>query len=197
MAQKRKPDQTKLIAEAALALAGKHGWDGLSLKDVAKKAKVRQGVAEKQFSDGWDILKWVLKKLEKDTGDTVKGHLGDNWRDNLMEILMIRFELAQQHRDAYAAIGPSVLRAPPVVRRFAKDFCKTLERMLETAGLPKKKFQPLLTAGFGAVYLSLVDTWLKDNTPDLSKTMAAIDQRLGLLEQACDFLEKGPGLKAA
>jgi len=197
MAQKRKPDQTKLIADAALALAGKHGWDRLSMKDVAKKAKVKQAVAEKQFSDGWDILQWVLKRLEKDTDDAVKGHLGDSWRDNLMEILMLRFELAQQHRDAYAAIGPSVLREPPVVRRFAKDFCKTLERMLDTSGVPRKKLQPLIVAGFGAVYLSLVDTWLKDKTPDLSKTMAAIDQRLGLLEQACDFLEKGPRLAAA
>ena len=109
MAQKRKPDQTKLAAEAALFLAGKQGWDRLSLAAVAKKAKLPLKTVEASFDDAWDILAFSLAGLEKQTSAAVDGHLGDNWRDNLMEILMMRFELAQADREAYAAIGPSAI----------------------------------------------------------------------------------------
>ncbi len=190
MAQKRKPDQTKLAAEAALFLAGKQGWDRLSLAAVAKKAKLPLKTVEASFDDAWDILAFSLAGLEKQTSAAVDGHLGDNWRDNLMEILMMRFELAQADREAYAAIGPSALRDPTIVKRFAREFYHTLDRMLQSAGLPKHKCQPAYVAGFGAVYLSLVDTWLRDKTPDLSKTMAAIDKRIDLLEQAVALMNR-------
>lgn len=188
MAQKRSTDQTKLIAEAALALAGQQGWDALTLKDIARKAKIPLKTVEARFSDVWDILKWVLKKLEKDTQDAVKGYLGEDWRDNLMEILMMRFELAQKHREAFAAIPAAALRHPPVVRRFARSFYRTMERMMELAGAPEKQRNPLFVAGFGAVYVSLVDVWAKDETPDLSKTMAAIDKRIGHYQAALEYL---------
>jgi len=189
MAQKRKPDQTKLIAEAALALAAKSGWEAVTFKDIAKKAKVSAAAVEGAFSDVWDILQWVLKKLEKDTQAAVEDYLGDDWRDNLAEILMMRFELAQAHRDAYTSIAPAALRNPQLVRRFAKGFYRTLERMLELAGLQKSKCQPLSVTAFGAVYISLADTWSKDTTRDLSKTMAAIDKRLDILEQVMEYLK--------
>ncbi|MEZ0226563.1 MAG: hypothetical protein ACAH83_18545 [Alphaproteobacteria bacterium] len=187
MAQKRKPDQTKLIAEAALSLAGKTGWDRLTFKDIAKKAKVSIKDVEAQFSDTWDILKWVLKRLESDTRDGVERHLGRDWRDNLAEILMTRFELAQAHRDAFASLGKSFARHPEAAPRFVRGFYKTLDGMLRLSGVSKKLCQPVCVAALGAVYLSLVDVWMKDETPDLSKTMAAIDRRLDLYAQALDF----------
>lgn len=182
MAQKRKPDQTKL-AEAALALADKVGWDALTFKDIAKKAKVSVKAFEGEFADIWDLLKWVLKKLEKDTQELVEDHLGDDWRDNLGEILMTRFELAQKHRGAFASLGPAFLRHPDKAPRFARQFYGMLDRTLRLAGLEKKLCQPACVTGLGAVYLSLVGVWANDDTPDMAKTMAAIDRRLDLLAQ--------------
>lgn len=190
MAQKRKTDQTKLIAEAALSLAGKAGWDRLTFKDIAKKAKVGVKDVEAQFSDTWDILKWVLKKLESDTRQNVEKHLGKDWRDNLAEILMTRFELAQAHRPAFASLGKSFARHPAATPRFARGFYKTLDGMLQLSGISRKLCQPVCVMALGAVYLSLVDVWMKDNTPDLSKTMAAIDRRLDLYAQALDFVKR-------
>jgi ubiquinone biosynthesis protein COQ9 len=187
MAQKRKTDQTKL-AEAALALADDMGWDALRFKDIAKKAKVSVKAVEAEFSDIWDLLKWVLKKLESDTKKRVEDHLGDAWRDNLGEILMTRFELAQNHRAAFASLGPAFLRHPGEARRFLRQFYGMLDRTLQLAGLDRKLCQPACVAGLGAIYLSLVNVWADDDTPDLARTMAAIDRRLDLLE---NFLNMG------
>lgn len=189
MAQKRKSDQTKLIAEAALSLADKAGWDHLTFKDIAKKAKVKISDVEAQFQDVWEILKWVLKKLESDTKEAVEDHLGSDWRDNLAEILMMRFELAQAHRKAYASLAKSFARHPQAAPRFVRGFYGMLDHSLKLAGLSKKLCQPVCVAGLGAVYLSLVDVWMKDTTPDLSKTMAAIDRRLDFFAQALETLK--------
>ena len=189
MAQKRKTNQTETVFNAALSLAGKDGWDSLKLPAVAKKARVPLKDLEKQYSDIWALLKAVLVKLEKDTHAAVGDYLGDNWRDNLMELLMSRFELAQQHREAYASLPASFARNPQQSPRFAKQFYKYLDNTLKSAGVEKKLCQPACVVAFGALYLSLVEVWLRDDTPDLSKTMAAIDKRTGLLEKGLDFLK--------
>lgn len=188
MAQKRKTDQTKTIVDAALFLAGKQGWDAVSLGDIARKAKLPLKTVSASYKDVWAVMEQALRNLESQTTATVENHLGDNWRDNLMEILLTRFEIAQVQRDGFLAIGPAVLRHPELVKRFAKSFCRTMERMLDLAKVPcTKALKPLGVAGIAALFLSLVHVWEQDGTPDLSKTMAAIDKRTGLLEQAFDY----------
>lgn len=189
MAQKRKTDQTKTIIDSALFLAGKQGWDAVSLADIAKKAKLPLKTVSASFKDVWSVMEQALRNLESETAATVENHLGDNWRDNLMEILMTRFELAQPHRDAYLAVAPAVMKHPKLVKHYGKSFYRTMERMLELAGAPcKKQLKPLGIAALAALFLSLVHAWEQDKTPDLSKTMAAIDKRTGLLEQAFEFI---------
>lgn len=190
MAQKRKTDQTKTIIEAALFIAGKQGWDGISLGDIAKKAKLPLKAVSASYSDTWEVMEQALRNLEKDTVSAVDNHLGDNWRDNLMEILMTRFELAQASREGYLAVAPAVMKHPKLVQRFAKSFYRRMERMLDLAAAPvDKKCKPVAIAAMTALFLSLVHAWREDTTPDLSKTMAAIDKRTGMLEQALDFLK--------
>ena len=62
----------------------------------------------------------LLKKLEEKTARAVKGNLGDNWRDNLFEILMTRLELAAPHKKAYAAIPGALRREPREIQKFAR-----------------------------------------------------------------------------
>lgn len=189
MAQKRKTDQTKTVIDAALFLAGEQGWDAISLADVAKKAKLPLKTVSASFKDAWTVMEQALRSLETETTATVENHLGDNWRDNMMEILMTRFEVAQSHRDAYLAVAPAVMKHPKLVRRFGNSFYRTMERMLDLAGAPcGQSCKPLGVAALSAIFLSLVHAWQQDNTPDLSKTMAAIDKRTGLLEQTFDFI---------
>lgn len=188
MAQKRKTEQSKLIAEAALALADRGGWGSLTFAAIARKGKVKQTDIEKKFSDIWDILAFVLQDLETETARTVDGYLGDSWRDNIMEILMTRFDIAARHRGAFSSLAKDLPKQPKALRRFARTFYDTMGRMLEKAGLPAAPLRPLQVAAFGALYVSIVDVWIKDDTRDQSKTMAAIDKRLGLFDSAMGFL---------
>jgi len=143
MAQKRKTDQSKLDATAAL-----------------------------------------LRKLEEKTAWDVKARLGDNWRDNLFEIMMTRLDLAAKHKKTYAAIPSALGHEPQEIPKFAKRFLKTMRRMLKLAKAPSS---PLHVAAFGVLYASVVNTFLQDNTKDHAKTMAALDKGLGMFEQLVNF----------
>jgi len=131
-----------------------------------------------------DAAAALLKKLEEKTARDVKARLGDNWRDNLFEIMMTRLELAAKHKKTYAAIPSALGGEPKAIPKFAKLFFKTMRRMLVLADAPAS---PVHVAAFGILYASVVNTFLNDNTKDHAKTMAALDQRLGMFEQLVNF----------
>ena len=191
MAQKRKPDQKKLIAETALALAEKAGWAYVTVDDIAKKSKA------KIDGDIYDILQDVLTRLEQQTADDVASRLGDHWRDNLFEVLMTRFDLAQKHRHAYASIPDLFKKHPQQAPRFAKRFYDTMKGMLELSGFEKSCLQPLHLAALAAAYATIVDAWIKDDSADLTKTMAMIDKRLGQFEKLVERSAKFTAQKAS
>ena len=183
MARKRKPDQSKLITTAALELACKSGWDSLTLKAVAKKAKLKTEDVTDIFSDKWEILKRILELLEKETARNVKSQLGENWRDNLFEILMTRSDLVAPHKKAYASLSAAFCKEPRAVPEFTKIFFKTADNMLVLAGIPSGGFYPVYVVAFGALYLSFIETFIRDDSKDSSKIMAKLDQRLRLFEK--------------
>lgn len=182
MAQKKTRDQTKLAA-AALEIAQKSGWDAVTPKVVARRAKVSARTAEKLLPDSWAALRLVLDALDAETLDAAETD-GRAWRDDLFEILMARFEIMESHKRAFREIAPLVRENPAAVPRFAAPFGKSMQAMLSHAGAPAT---PIHVAGLGGLYLWLLREWEADDTPDLSKTMAAVDKGLSMFEKACGF----------
>ena len=136
----------------------------------------------------------MLRKLEAKTAHDVKERLGDQWRDNLFEILMTRLDLVSPDKKVYASIPSALRKEPKEIPKFAKLFFKTMHNLLKLAKAPA---QPHHTAAFSVLYATVVDTFLKDDTRDHAKTMAAIDKRLGLFEQfvncdPCKELKRQP-----
>jgi hypothetical protein len=128
----------------------------------------------------------LLRKLEEKTARDVKKRLGNNWRDNLFEIMMTRLELAAGDKKAYAAVPGLLGEEPREIPKFAKLFCATMRRMLKLAKAPAS---PVHVAAFGILYASVVNTFLNDTAKDHAKTMAALDQRLGMFEQFAGYVQ--------
>lgn len=130
-----------------------------------------------------DIEK-ILTDIEAKTAKQVKRSLGASWRDNLFEIMMTRMDLAAPHKKTFAAV-PSLLRdEPKKAPHFARRFGRTMKNILMLAKAPA---QPHHVVAFSVLYVSVIDTYLKDETRDHSKTMAALDKRLGLFQQFIEF----------
>lgn len=203
MAQKKKTNQSKVkkdaradIAEAALFLASRQGWADLTLKDIAKKAQMPVSAVEKHFADIWDILLFILARVENETEKSVADYMGSNWRDNLMEIMMTRFDIAGLHREAFCSLPVELPRHPRLLKRLAKPFYATMRRMMELADVPDTLLHKPAVAAFALLYISVVHTWTKDDSADKTKTMAALDKRLGIFESLAGYLQCPPLKKA-
>ena len=62
--------------------------------------------------------------------------------------------------------------------------CRSMSWMLEAAGMDTGGARGAMrVAGLSGVYLKTLKVWKKDDSPDLSKTMAALDKDLNRLEQ--------------
>ena len=204
MAQKKKQNQTKVkkqrksaeirpdVVETALALVEVRGWDHVTLEDIATEGGHSEKAVKALFDDIWDILIYVLQDIADKTKAEVAEYLTDDWRENAMEILMTRFDLAQDHRAAFKRLPRDLAKHPRTVRRLARRFYDTMRDMMLLAGFPAEDINPATISAFGLMYISVVDTWSKDDTPDMSRTMAAIDKRLGYFERVAGYLARLP-----
>jgi AcrR family transcriptional regulator len=209
MAQKKPQNQPKVkktrrsadirpkAAAAALTLAAEHGWDNVTLADIATESSLSEKALRAVFADIWEILAYVLQDIAGKTRATVEDYLTDDWRENVQEILMTRFDLAQAHRAAFKRLPRDLAKHPRTLRRLARRFYDTMREILLLAGFPAEEINPATVGAFGLLYISIIEVWSRDDTPDMSRTMAAIDKRIGYFARTAEWLGRLPECRHA
>lgn len=178
MSNAGKPDpiaRDRLI-DAALKLAAEKPWGDVSLVDVAASAGMNLAEVRAIAGSKSQIVAFVLRRTDEQVLAQVKGRTeGQSARDTLFEVIMSRF-------DAMAPIKPAVksfASAGQMDTTLIMPFVNSQRWMLAAAGIDADGASGLLrTAGLGAAYMSVFNTWLADDDPGMAKTMAALDTRL-------------------
>jgi AcrR family transcriptional regulator len=178
----KKPDLAPRIVDAALALAARQGWARTSLADIAAEAGLPLLEVYRQFGSKPAIFAAFLGRIDRAVlaGESEPG---EKPRDRLFDTLMRRFDALHPHKEAVRAMlrdGP----ADPLGTLFAAPaFLRSIGWMLEASGIDSSGLRGgLRTHLVAAIYLSVMRTWLGDDTADLMKTMAALDRRLKAAE---------------
>lgn len=172
MPQKQQRDQTDLL----LKKAAKNGWEAAFKESKGSPIKT---------------LRAILTRLEKQTKEEVEDRLSENWRDNLFDILMTRFDFMTPHRPAFISLRSYLMQHPKTALRLLPFFMQTMEGVLSLAKVPACRVRTAPVVFFSAIYLAIVDAYIKDETKDLSKTMAFTDKALSGLERAFLFFDRG------
>jgi hypothetical protein len=108
-------------------------------------------------------------------------------RDRLFDILMERFDLANQDRAALTSILHSFKTDPKQMVISLPHLGLSMSRMCELAEIDTQGLRGALRVmGLMGAYVWVLRTWLQDDSPDLSKTMSALDKTLSRLEQTAD-----------
>ena len=187
-AAKRKPspgDPQAALREALLRMVAAGGWRDLSYADIAKDAGLSLAAAYQAYPSkaailtgiGRDIDARLFASLEEDP-------LDGSAKDRLFDLLMRRFDFLNEHRAAYAALAWELPRTPVEAGCLALQLRRSLANMLEAAGLSASGLRGAFRIeGLGALYACALRVWLKDESADLSKTMAELDKRLGQIER--------------
>jgi AcrR family transcriptional regulator len=183
MAKKR--DLTDRLIDAALKLAVEQRWRQVTLADIARAAGASLAETYRVLPSRSAVLDAFTRRIDAEvlSADAVEED-SVRPRDRVFDVLMRRFDALQRHRAAVAAILRDSLRDPVAMAASAPQFLRSMRWMGEAAGLRMDGLGGALrTKAIAAAWASALRTWLDDESPDLSPTMAALDQRLRWAER--------------
>jgi AcrR family transcriptional regulator len=181
------------IIDAALALIAREGWRRLSLAAVAAEAGLPILTLYRAFPSKPAILCGFSRRIDEAVlavpldGDA-PGNAGaaedERPRDRVFDLLMRRFDALQHYREALEALGRELPTDPIAALGAGVGLLRSIGWTLEAAGIS--------TAGLGgivavkltaAAYVATLRVWLRDDSPDLAPTLAALDRRLRGIER--------------
>ena len=185
----KKADIPQRIIDAAMTLAAERGWRDLSLAEIAEAAKLPLSKVYPVFPSKHAILRDLSRRVDAEVlaGEDAEAREGSA-RDRLFDVLMRRFDAPAPHKAALGHILYDVGRDPVAACGALTQLRKSMACMLEAADLSAGGLRGALRVkAVGLVYLDTLRVWLRDDSPDLAKTMAALDRDLRRLEVLARF----------
>lgn len=180
----------KVIA-AAMRLAAERGWRSLSLVEIARAA----GLPPAEVCRRYPCKPAILAALSRQVDEAVLAEddpesADEPARDRVFDVLMRRFDALQRYRPGVVRVIEDLPRDPlAAAAMLARTEC-SMALMLEAAGLASDGPRGVLRVkGLTAIYLATLRTWRRDDSPDMSATMAALDQNLRRAERPAALLE--------
>jgi len=175
----RKSIEDKII-DSALRLAAEEGWSNLTLSDVAQQANVSLSDLHGQFSGKRSILSAFSRRTDVRVLRAVdpEDQEGERPKDRLFDVLMLRFDELQNHKEAMRAISRDLARDPFGLLAGARPALRSMHWMLEAASIDAGGVYGAVRArALCLVWLAAFRVWLEDE-PGLGKTMSELDKRL-------------------
>jgi AcrR family transcriptional regulator len=186
---KEKPVKDRII-DAALSLAAVQGWETCSIRDIAEEADISLEKFYDHFDEKSDVLIAYGRRIDRAVLEAfAELDYESKSRDRLFDILMERFDLVNQDRAAVLSILHSYKVDPKQALISCSPLGQSMSRMLEAAGLDTSGLRGAArVAGLTALFMCVLRVWMKDNSADMSETMAALDKGLSRMESAANSL---------
>lgn len=170
---------------AALDLAAARGWDQVTLLDIAQQSGVTLAEMFTHFEDKFDILAALGRKIDREMLERISApEEGGAPRDALFDILMDRFDVLNDYRAGIVAILQSFKYDPKQAVISLPHLCRSMTWVLESARVNTGGVRGAIrVSALTALYLKVVRVWMRDDTPDMAQTMAALDKELARVEK--------------
>lgn len=174
-----------LIIDAALRLIARAGWRRLALGAVAAEADLPLIAVYRTFGSRSAILAGFFRRVDEAVlAAPVEAEADERPRDRVFDLLMRRFDALLPHRDALRVLGRELPGDPCAALLLGRRLLRSLAWMLEAAGLPTDGLGGAVMVRLtAAAYMATLRVWLRDDSPDLAPTMAALDRRLRGIER--------------
>lgn len=173
------------IVEAALALIAGEGWRRLTPAAVAAESGLPILRVYRLFGSKQAILGAIFRRVDEAVlAEPPAAEPDERPRDRLFDLLMRRFDALQPHKPAIAALARELPFDPVAGLCAAASLSRSMGWMLEAADISTTGFSgALATRLVAGAYLATMRVWQRDNSPDLARTMAALDARLRRIER--------------
>jgi AcrR family transcriptional regulator len=187
----------KPVNEAALdafiRLIAEKGFADVALRDVAEAAGLGLAELYRVYPDKVALVAAFLAKIDAEVlaGTPSRTDPEETARDRLFDAMMRRYDAQRPYREALAAIRRAGARDPMLALAMAPALRRSMAAMLEAASVPSEGLGGALRQnGLLAIHYAVSRVYDKDETTDLSKTMAALDSRLKTAERWAQLFER-------
>ena len=186
----RKTDPTEAIVEAAMALIAERGWRAAQPDAIAARAGVDLATLYRTTGGRDGILRALIARIDLAMlkGST-PGDPNETPHDLLFDTLMRRFDALQPYKAAVTVLMHDWRTQPIAGLVQAPAMLRAMRWALAAAGVPVQGVGGLvLERALALAYAATLRVWLADDSPDLGRTMAALDRNLRRLHRLSPML---------
>ena len=183
---KRPSNIRNKIIDSALDCASEFDWGKVSLRMISERASITLDRLYGYFPSKTVIAGAILDRTtDIIITDTKPIDSNETVRDRLLENILQRFDAMEGQKAGIASIIRDTKFDPLAIIYLTPKLFNSMAWTLEMSGINSAGFVGRIRVkGLTVIYLSTLDTWVKDDSPDLAKTMAFLDRRL---KQALQF----------
>jgi AcrR family transcriptional regulator len=181
------------VLDAFLRLLAERGYDEVSLGDVGAAASLGKPELYRLYPDKLALVQAFMARID---GEVLAGTPAaldpeETVRDRLFDLLMRRFDALRPHKVALGAIRRAARRDPMTALVLGPALMRSMAAMLEAAGVSAGGLPGVIRQNaLLAIYAAVSRAFDKDESGDLSKTMAALDSRLKSAERWAQTIDK-------
>lgn len=179
--------------DAFIKLIAEKGFAEVALRDVAEAAGLGLAELYQVYPDKVALVAAFIAKIDAVVlaGTPTRSDPEETARDRLFDAMMRRYDALRPYREALGAIRRAGTRDPMLALAMGPALRRSMAAMLEAASVSSEGLSGALRQnGLLAIHYAVSRVYDKDETIDLSKTMAALDSRLKMAERLAQLFEK-------
>jgi AcrR family transcriptional regulator len=175
-----KADPRNRVIDALMALAAEHPWDMISLAAIAEKAELSLGDLRDLIPSKGALLGSFVRRIDRIVLDgTGRDMAEENARERVLDVMMRRFDALLPYRAGLRSITRGFERDPLGLLALNQQGLNSWRYMLEAAGIDTNgPLGAMKIQGAILVFARAFKTFLDEEDPALTKTMAVLDKEL-------------------
>lgn len=178
------------ILDAAMACIGTHGWRGAGIDQVAAAAGTNAAAVFARYPSKPALVGAWIRRLNRRLVAAGLPGAEDDVRERLFDAVMNRLEMMEPAKPAIAELRRAVAGEPELALALLLALGETAQAFAWLARVPADGLRGALRRkAIAALYAATLNDWLRDDSPDLGKTMAGLERRL---ERAGRWLDPAP-----
>lgn len=173
-------DPRKAVIEALMRLAANRRWSEIELGDIAAEAGLSLSALRGLFPSKLAMLGGLIRQIDEVVLAGASNDLASEpARERMFDLVMRRLDAMAPYRHALRRIVPALRCDPLALAALNRGAVNSWRYMLASADIPTEDALGAVRLQ-GAVLLMarVTETWLDDDEPELSRTMARLDREL-------------------
>ncbi|MBL6617653.1 MAG: TetR/AcrR family transcriptional regulator [Reyranella sp.] len=179
--------------DAFIRLIADKGFAEVALRDVAEASGLGLADLYRLYPDKVALAAAFMARIDDAVlaGTPTRSDPEETARDRLFDVMMRRYDTLRPYREALRALRRAATRDPMLALAIGPALRRSMAAMLEAAAVPSDGLSGALRQnGLLAIHYAVSRVYDKDDTADLSKTMAALDSRLKMAERWAQLFDK-------